>query len=146
MATITEPQHAGLTTTATPVPLRSDAAVRQAYQILHLGFTVAPIAFGLDKFFGLLVNWDQYLAPWIAALSPIGGHNLMLVVGVVEILAGLLVWLRPRVGGYLVAAWLGGIILNLLTLPGYFDIALRDFGLALGALALARLATAFDRV
>jgi hypothetical protein len=145
MATITEPRHAGLSTTATPIPLRSGEAVRQAYQILHLGFTVAPIAFGVDKFLGLLVNWDQYLAPWIAGLSPIGGHNLMLLVGVVEIVAGLVVWFRPRFGGYLVAAWLGGIILNLLTLPGYYDVALRDFGLLIAALALARLATVFGR-
>jgi hypothetical protein len=81
----------------------------------------------------------------MSSLSPIGGHNLMLVVGIVEILAGLIVWFRPRFGGYLVAAWLGGIILSLLTLPGYFDVALRDFGLALGAIALARLATIFSR-
>jgi hypothetical protein len=130
---------------ASSVAVPSDSAVRQAYDLLHVGFTVAPIVAGLDKFFGLLVNWDQYLAPWIASLSPIGGHNLMLVVGIVEIAAGLIVWARPRFGGYLVAAWLGGIILSLLTLPGYFDVALRDFGLALGALALARLATAFGR-
>ena len=145
MAMITEPRRSGLTTTDTARPLRSDRAAYQAYAILHLGFTVAPIAAGADKFLGLLVDWDKYLAPWIAGLSPIGGHDLMLMVGVVEIVAGLIVWFRPRFGGYLVAAWLGGIILNLLTLPGYFDVALRDFGLALGALALARLATAFGR-
>ena len=126
-------------------PAQVTRAADQAYRILHLGFTVAPIAFGADKFLGLLVDWDQYLAPWIAGLSPIGGHNLMLLVGLVEIAAGLIVWFRPRFGGYLVAAWLGGIILNLLTLPGYFDVALRDFGLALAALALARLATVFGR-
>ncbi len=124
--------------------LRSDPTY-QAYQLLHVGFTVAPIVAGADKFLELLVDWDMYLAPWIAGLSPIGGHGLMLMVGVVEIVAGLIVWFRPRFGGYLVAAWLAGIILSLLTLPGYFDVALRDFGLALGALALARLATAFDR-
>jgi hypothetical protein len=145
MAMITEPRRSGLTTTDTARALRSDRAAYQAYAILHLGFTVAPIAAGADKFLGLLVDWDKYLAPWIAGLSPIGGHDLMLMVGVVEIVAGLIVWFRPRFGGYLVAAWLGGIILNLLTLPGYFDVALRDFGLALGALALARLATAFGR-
>jgi hypothetical protein len=145
MAMITEPRRSGLTATDTARPLRSEGAAYQAYTILHLGFTVAPIAAGADKFLGLLVDWDKYLAPWIAGLSPIGGHNLMVVVGVVEIVAGLIVWFRPHFGGYLVAAWLGGIILNLLTLPGYFDVALRDFGLALGALALARLATAFGR-
>jgi hypothetical protein len=145
MATITEPRRSDLTATELALPLRSEGAAHQAYQLLHVGFAVAPIAAGADKFLNLLVDWDKYLAPWIAGLSPIGGHNLMLVVGVVEIVAGLIVWFRPRVGGYLVATWLGGIILNLLTLPGYFDVALRDFGLALGALALARLATAFGR-
>jgi hypothetical protein len=117
----------------------------QAFSLLHLGFTVAPIVAGLDKFFNLLTSWEQYLAPWIASLSPIGGHNLMLLVGIVEIVAGFIVWFRPRFGGYLVAAWLAGIIVSLLTLPGYLDVALRDFGLALGALALARLATYFER-
>jgi len=125
--------------------LQSETASRQAFQILHVGFTIAPIVAGADKFTHLLVNWDRYLAPWMASLSPIGGHNLMLVVGIVEILAGLIVWARPHFGGYLVAAWLGGIILSLLTLPGYFDVALRDFGLALAAIALARLASAFER-
>jgi hypothetical protein len=145
MATIAEAHRSTRTATATAVPLESAGPARDAYRLLHLGFTIAPIVAGADKFFGLLVDWDKYLAPWMAGLSPIGGHNLMLVVGLVEIVAGLVVWFRPRFGGYLVAAWLGGIILNLLTLPGYFDVALRDFGLALGALALARLATAFGR-
>ena len=115
----------------------------QAWQILHVAFIVAPIVAGLDKFFGLLVNWDQYLAPIVAQLSPIGGHNLMLAIGVVEVIAGLVVFWRPRIGGYLVAVWLWGIILNLLLIPAYFDIALRDFGLSLGALALARLSENF---
>ena len=125
------------------VALRSDPTY-QAWQLLHLGFTVAPIVAGLDKFFGLLVNWDQYLAPSIANLTPLG-NNLMVVVGVIEIVAGLVVALRPRFGGYLVAAWLWGIIVNLLLIPGYYDIALRDFGLSLGALALARLSQEFSR-
>ena len=116
---------------------------RQAYQLLHFVFVVAPIIAGLDKFLHLLVNWDQYLAPWIANLSPIGGHNLMLLVGVVEIVAGLIVAFWPRVGAWIVFAWLLGIIVNLLTYSGYYDIALRDFGLALGALALARLSKDF---
>jgi hypothetical protein len=120
---------------------RSDPAY-QAWQLLHIGFTIAPIITGLDKFFGLLVNWDQYLAPAIARLTPLG-NNLMVVVGVIEIVAGLVVALRPRIGGYLVAAWLLGIIVNLLLIPGYYDIALRDFGLLLGALALARLSEHF---
>ncbi|MGI9075013.1 MAG: hypothetical protein ACR2JB_27700 [Bryobacteraceae bacterium] len=111
----------------------------QAYQILHVGFVVAPIVAGLDKFSHLLVNWDMYLAPVIARLSPIGGHGLMLLIGVIEIVAGILVAIKPRIGAYVVSAWLLGIVINLLIIPGYFDIALRDFGLSLGALALGRL-------
>jgi hypothetical protein len=121
--------------------LRNDPTY-QAWQLLHIGFIVAPIVAGLDKFFGILVNWDQYLAPAIAHLTPLG-NNLMVVIGVVEIVAGLVVAVRPRFGGYLVTAWLLGIIVNLLLIPGYYDIALRDFGLALGALALARLSERF---
>ncbi|MBZ5585162.1 MAG: hypothetical protein LAQ30_23735 [Acidobacteriia bacterium] len=112
----------------------------QAYQILHLGFTVAPILAGADKFLHLLANWDQYLAPWIANLSPIGGHALMLVAGVIEVAAGILVALKPRWGAPIVGAWLCLIIVNLLTMGTYLDIALRDLGLALGAFALWRLA------
>lgn len=115
----------------------------QAYQILHFAFVVAPILAGLDKFFHLLVNWDMYLAPAIANLSPIGGHNLMLVIGIIEIVAGILVALKPRIGAYVVSAWLLGIVINLLIVPGFFDIALRDFGLSLGALALGRLSHEF---
>jgi hypothetical protein len=116
---------------------------REAYQILHLGFTVAPILAGIDKFFHLLCNWDQYLAPWIAGLSPVGGHNLMLAAGVVEAAAGILVAIKPRWGAPVVAAWLCLIIVNLLILGSYFDVALRDLGLALGAFALSRLAHEF---
>jgi hypothetical protein len=117
--------------------------VYQAFWLLRIGFTIAPIAFGLDKFFNVLVQWDTYLAPVIARNSPWSAHNTMYVVGVVEIVAGLVVLFRPRFGGYLVTAWLAGIILNLLLVPGFYDIALRDFGLMLGALTLARLATVF---
>ena len=117
--------------------------VFQAYQILHIGFTVAPILFGLDKFFNLLVDWERYVAPWVV---PIVGdpHSFMLAVGVIEILAGLTVAFRPRWGGYIVAAWLLGIIFNLLTYSGFYDIALRDFGLLLAAVALARLSERYD--
>jgi hypothetical protein len=115
----------------------------QAYQILHLGFTAAPILFGLDKFLNLTVDWTQYLSPLIANIIP--AHTFMLIVGVIEIVAGLLVFFKPRIGAYVVAAWLLGIIFNLLLLPGYFDVALRDFGLFLGALALARLSQTFAR-
>jgi uncharacterized membrane protein YphA (DoxX/SURF4 family) len=98
-----------------------------------------PILAGLDKFFHLLVNWDQYLAPLATQVLPVSGHTFMLVVGVIEIAAGLLVAVRPRIGAYVVALWLWGIIANLLLVPGFYDIALRDFGLSLGALALARI-------
>ena len=116
-----------------------------AYQILHLGFTVAPIVAGLDKFFNLLVNWEQYLPPFVSKLSGGHGHEVMLVVGVIEIIAGLGVFFKPKIFAYVVSAWLLVIIANLLMIPGYFDVALRDFGLALGALALARLSHNFDR-
>jgi hypothetical protein len=116
----------------------------QAFWLLRIGFIVAPILFGLDKFFDVLVDWRIYLAPEIDDLIPGNAHQAMLVVGVIEIVAGLVVAVRPRFGGYLVAAWLAGIIVNLLLQADYYDIALRDFGLLLGALTLARLATAFD--
>lgn len=125
-------------------PLVKATPAYQAYRILQVAFVVAPILAGLDKFFHLLVNWDMYLAPAIAGLSPIGGHGLMLVVGVIEIAAGILVAIKPRIFSYVVAAWLLLIIINLLILPGYFDVALRDFGLLLGALALARLSQEFS--
>lgn len=112
----------------------------QAFVILRTGFTVAPILFGLDKFANLLVDWPAYLAPWINNLVPGSGQSAMYAVGVIEIVAGVVVALAPRFGGWLVAGWLAGIIVSLLTVPGYYDIALRDFGLLLGAVALARLA------
>jgi hypothetical protein len=111
----------------------------QAFQILRFGFTVAPILAGLDKFLHLLVNWDQYLPPAVNNLTGGHGHQLMLAVGVIEIVAGIGVFLKPRIFAYVVAAWLLVIIINLLMIPGYFDVALRDLGLCLGALALGRL-------
>ena len=117
---------------------------RQAYQLLHFAFVAAPVIAGVDKFLHLLVNWDMYLAPVIARLSPVGGHGLMLAVGVIEIIAGLLVAFKPRIGAYVVTFWLWGIIINLLLIPNFFDVALRDFGLSLGALALARLSREFS--
>lgn len=113
----------------------------QAYQILHLGFTAAPILFGLDKFLNLMVDWSIYLAPFVDNIIP--ANIFMPIVGVIEIIAGLLVFFKPRIGAYVVAAWLLGIIVNLLLIPGFFDVALRDFGLFLGALALARLSQTF---
>jgi uncharacterized membrane protein YphA (DoxX/SURF4 family) len=123
--------------------LRTDPAF-QAFTLLRIGFTVAPIVFGLDKFANVLVNWEQYLAPWVNRLLPGTAHQLMDLVGVIEVVAGLAVAIKPRYGAYLVAAWLAGIIVNLLTYSGYYDIALRDFGLMLAALTLARLASIYD--
>ena len=117
----------------------------QAFWLLRAGFVVAPIVFGLDKFLNLLVDWPIYLAPQINDLVPGNAHQAMLAVGVIEIVAGLVVAVRPRFGGYLVAAWLAGIIVNLLIQADFYDIALRDFGLLVGALALARLAIAYER-
>src|SRR5689334_22746108 len=117
------------------VVLRSGPAY-QAYQTLHFAFAVAPILAGADKFFHLLVNWDLYLAPWVNRLLHGAGHRFMLAVGVIEMVAGILVAMKPKIGAYVVAAWLAGIIVNLLTYSGYFDIALRDLGLCLGAVAL----------
>jgi hypothetical protein len=109
----------------------------QAYQILRLGFTIAPIVMGLDKFLGLLVNWDQYLPSLVNNMLGGRGHEFMYVVGVIEIIAGIGVFLKPKIFAYVVAAWLGLIIINLLMIPSYFDIALRDFGLLLGRLLWA---------
>lgn len=122
--------------------LRTDPTY-QAFWLLRIGFTVAPILFGLDKFAHVLTNWDKYLAPWVDDLVPGTAHQAMYAVGVTEVVAGLAVLLVPRFGGYLVAAWLLGIIVNLVSIGGYGDVALRDFGLLLAALTLARLATAF---
>jgi len=125
--------------------LSSDQAARQAFAILRFGFTVAPIVAGLDKFFHFLVDWDKYLPPVVNNLVGGHGHQLMLAVGVIEIVAGIGVALKPRIFAYVVAAWLVVIMANLLAIPGYLDVALRDLGLMLGALALARLSQAFDR-
>jgi hypothetical protein len=140
MATLTAPPGPGRTAL-----IDRDRIIDPAYQaflLLRVGFTVAPIAFGLDKFFDVLVEWNRYLAPEINDIVPGTASDAMYIVGAIEIVAGLLVALAPRIGGYVVAAWLGGIIVNLLVLGDYYDVALRDFGLLLGALTLARLATA----
>jgi len=122
---------------------RSDPAY-QAFWLLRIGFTVAPILFGLDKFFNVLVDWEKYLASWYNDILPGTATTGMYMIGVVEIAAGVLVFLKPRYAAYVVAAWLGGIILDLLTYSGYYDIALRDFGLLLAALTLGRLAAKYD--
>ena len=117
----------------------SSSGARQAFLILRFGFTVAPILAGLDKFFDILVDWDKYLSPMANNVLGGHGHQFMMVVGVVEIIAGIGVALKPKVFAYIVAIWLLLIILNLLSIPGYYDIALRDLGLLLAALALGRL-------
>lgn len=129
-----------------PVPTRlasrRDPAF-QAFTLLRTGFAVAPVVFGVNKFFNQLTDWQRYLSPAVQHLVTGTARQLMLVAGVVEIGAGLLVAVRPHIGAYLVVSWLGGIIVNLLLVPGFYDVALRDFGLLLAALALARLAPAF---
>jgi hypothetical protein len=131
------------TTTTSGTSLTPRRAARtdpgyQAYVILRTGFTVAPVLFGLDKFANLLVDWPAHLAPWIDGIVPGSAQWAMYAVGVIEIVAGVVVGIAPRFGGWLVAGWLAGIIVNLLTLSGHYDVALRDFGLLLGAVALAR--------
>jgi uncharacterized membrane protein YphA (DoxX/SURF4 family) len=123
--------------------LKGDPAY-QAFWLLRVGFTALPILFGLDKFFDVLVNWEIYLAPWINDIVPGTAAEAMYAVGVIEIVAGIAVAVKPRYAAYVVAAWLGGIIVNLLTVSGYYDVALRDFGLLAGALTLARLASKYD--
>ena len=135
-----------MTTHLTRSDARSSIAAdpaRQAFLLLRTVFTVAPIVFGLDKFANVLTDWPTYLAPWIDGIVPGTAQQAMYAVGVVEVVAGVVVAVIPRFGGWLVAAWLFGIILNLLTFPGFYDIALRDFGLLVAAVALARLATVY---
>lgn len=117
----------------------------QAYQILYVVLTIAPIIAGADKFTHFLVNWDQYLSPIIARALPVSPHAFMLAVGIVEIAVGVLIAFAPEIGGALLCLWLLGIIVNLVSIPAYFDIALRDLGLASGSLALSRLAADFHR-
>ena len=138
--TVAPARVAGLSADA----LRRDPAF-QAFTLLRIGFTVAPIVFGLDKFFNVLTDWPQYLASWVDDLMPGSAQDFMYAVGAIEIVAGVLVAVRPRYGAPLVAAWLAGIIFTLVTGPGYYDVALRDFGLMLGALTLFRLALAYDK-
>lgn len=137
-------QETGPMPVETTVGIGTHGPARQAYRILRVGFTVAPILAGLDKFFHVLVDWDKYLSPLVSGLLGGHGHAFMLAAGGIEIAAGLGVALRPRIFSYVVAAWLAGIIVNLLLIPGYYDVALRDLGLALGALALGRLSEEFD--
>lgn len=125
--------------------LTSARPAYQAYLILHIGFTVLPIVMGVDKFFDFLGNWDMYLAPLVPRVTHLSDHTFMMAVGVIEIVAGLVVAFRPRIGACVIVLWLCGIIVNLLLIPGFYDIAMRDFGLLLGAAALARLSREFGR-
>jgi hypothetical protein len=142
LSTDRAPKHAGIARAGALHD--TDGAARQVFWLLRIGFTAAPILFGIDKFFNWSVYWPKYLAPWINEIVPGNGQDFMYAVGGIEIAAGLLVAFAPRLGAFVVAGWLGGIVVNLLTndAPRYYDIALRDFGLMLGALALARLALA----
>ena len=145
MATTTLTTHRAAGSHPAVAPARPDTPAFQAFWLLRVGFTATPVLFGLDKFAHVLVDWDEYLAPQLADALPWSTHQLTYAVGAVEIVAGLVVALRPRFGGYLVAAWLAGIVANLLLLGDHYDVALRDVGLLLGALALARLGAAFER-
>ena len=140
--TLTTPQPTG---TGGPALRRRNShdPAYQAFMLLRLGFTLAPILFGLDKFFNVLVDWERYLAPEVADLLPGTPMQIMYAVGVIEIVAGLVVAFLPRFGGYLVAGWLAGIIVNLLLIGDYYDVALRDFALLLAALTLTRLAAVY---
>lgn len=127
-------------TTTADAPSAVEVSADRALLLLRTAFTVAPIVFGLDKFLGLLTDWDKYLAPWINDIVPGTADQAMMAVGVIEVVAGIAVAVVPRYGALLVAAWLAGIIVNLVTLGHYYDVALRDLGLLAGALALAVLA------
>lgn len=135
-----QPTASSSTATSTTAHHLPTAGADRAFLLLRTVFVIAPIAFGLDKFLGLLTDWDAYLAPWIDNIVPGTTHQAMLMVGVIEIVAGIVVAIAPRYGALLVAAWLAGIILNLVTMGDFYDVALRDFGLFVAALALAALA------
>jgi uncharacterized membrane protein YphA (DoxX/SURF4 family) len=144
METATLPRHPPTIGAPTTLErLKSDPGY-QAFWLLRIGFAVLPILFGLDKFSNTLVDWEIYLSSWINDIVPGNATDAMHAVGVIEIVAGIAVALKPRYAAYIVAAWLGGIIVNLLTLSGYYDVALRDFGLFAAALTLARLASKYD--
>ena len=143
VATLKAPTHERSKSEHAVERFRSDPAY-QAFVLLRVGFTALPIVMGIDKFSNTLVNWEHYLAPWIQDLSPFSAAGTMHVVGVIEIVAGIAVAIKPRYAAYVVAAWLAGIVTNLLSYSGYYDIALRDFALMLAALTLGRLASKYD--
>jgi hypothetical protein len=130
---------------AASTPLLQREAGYHAFLMLRLTFAVAPVLFGIDKFFNVMTDWPNYLAGWVNDLMPGSAQDFMYFVGGVEILAGIIVAVRPKLGAPIVVAWLGGIILNLVSGPGYYDVALRDFGLMLAALTLTRLALTYGK-
>ncbi len=138
-----EPVRVKAPVTTTPAPSRATRPAWHAYVILYAGFIALPVLAGADKLLGLFGYWDQYLAPIVTKVLPVDAHTFMLGVGVVEIIAGIIVAIRPRIGAWIVALWLWGIIGNLLLFPGFYDVALRDVGLSLAAVALARLSREF---
>ena len=144
MAATSIPIPANSGVSRTLLRFRSEPAYG-AYMILRIGFVLIPLIFGVDKFTNVLTNWEGYLAPWIVGLLPFSAQTAMLIVGVVEIVAGILIAIKPRYAAYVVAFWLAGIIINLLSYSGFYDVALRDFGLLVAALALAQLARTFDQ-
>lgn len=138
--------------TSNPTPASASVLVRArqdpafaAFWVLRLGFIALPLLMGLDKFTNLLTDWPGYLAPWVVAVLPISAQAAMYVIGAVEIVAAIGIVLRPRLAAWVVATWLAGIILNLLTVPGFFDVALRDVGLLVAAVSLGLLASRYDR-
>ena len=143
-STAVDTPHVTRTTPGPIARIRATEPGYQAFLMLRVAFAVAPIAFGIDKFANVMVHWPKYLAPWINDIVPGTAQQAIYAVGVIEIAAGLAVLVKPRYGAWLVTAWLAGIVINLLTYSGFYDIALRDFGLMLGALTLARLAMAYD--
>jgi hypothetical protein len=135
-----------MTNMATAAGIEPDSKLaRQACLILRVAFTIVPIVAGIDQFTDILTNWDMYLAPLATRILPIPAHTIMMIAGVAEIIAGLIVAFAPRIGGWIVAIWLWSIMVNLLVAGGFYDNVLRDFGLSLGAIALARLSEGFHR-
>lgn len=132
-----------MATASSPESIGNSA--RQAYWVLRVAFTIVPVVAGIDQFTDKLANWDMYLAPLATRLLPVPAHTLMMIAGAAEVVAGLIVAFAPRIGGWIVAIWLWLIIINLLVAAGFYDNALRDFGLSLGAVALARLGAGFER-
>ena len=117
----------------------SNATVKSVQTVLRFTFGLVPIVAGLDKFTDILVNWDTYLHPGIASMLPFAAHTFMEIVGVIEIIAGVIVLIRPVIGGYIVMAWLWCIAIQLIASGKFFDVAVRDVVMGIGAMSLARL-------